>query len=273
MNRKGIGKHLLSRLIFFLTIFLCISQFLIGDIQNGDIQTVDIQKLGVKDCLLPEDHPLQNKLKKLFDNPSIFELPEHLRLAGFTICNRIRRGLMVISHPNIKNYLIKKFQNETPRKAQLRNYLRRINGARTLRQFIQLNNLQHIVVPKKWLYLLPESFSDPETQERTYILIVERMDICSGGKDVNGEVAKRYYNIDTDVLRELCVVVYYFRGLDSGLQNMPFTYQNKIAFIDTEHWKNDRRKEFLRFALLYMPQDRQEYALTVFQDLLEQDKR
>lgn len=267
------GFFLRRMAVFFLMLFLfnceiLQASFIFSVILQGKIEEPNIQKLRVKACLLPKDHRLQDQLKNLFeDHPDMFQSPEHLKQAGFNVFDKIRRGFMVASHPAIKNYLIKKFQDGTSHKAQLRNYLRRINGARTLSGFIRANKIQHIVTPQKWLYPLPKQFSDPETGERTYVLIVEEVDICSGGKDQDGEIARRYFNMDFEILRELCTVLYYFRGLDSGLQNMPFTYDNKIAFIDTEHWKSSGREGFLRFAMQYMSQDRQDYALEVYKEL------
>src|SRR5205085_2075264 len=102
--------------------------------------------------------------------PKIFESPKDLKKAGFYIKRYLEGHVMVVSHPTIKKYLFKKFENEVPPKKQLSNYLSRINGARHLRKFIRLNQLKHIVVPKKWLYPLPEQFSDPKTNENTYML-------------------------------------------------------------------------------------------------------
>lgn len=258
-----------SQIFFYL--FLIFSLFT-NEILPGEIQEVHIGKLELDECLLPEDHPLQDKLKHLFKHSNMFDSRSTLKKAGFDVLDRMHRGLMVASHPTMGNYLIKKFQNEVDQESQLHNFLCRINGATALREFIKLNDLQHIVVPKKWLYELPKKFSDPKTGERTYVLIVEKIDICDGGKDPNGEAAIRYYKMDFDILRELCIVVYYFRGLDSVLSNMPFTYHDKIAFIDTERW-DWKRDRYLREAMQYLSQDRQEYALKKFEELREQDKR
>lgn len=260
---------LASHLSFFVIFSLFFFESLFSETQISSVQ-----EIRPKYCLLPKKHPLQARLKNLFKDPDMFQSPEHLNLAGFHVVNinKVRRGFMVASHPTIKKYLIKKFQCDTPRKEEVRNYLQRIEGARALREFIKLNKLQHIVVPRKWLYRLPIQFSDPEKGKKSYVLIAEKIDICSGGKDVDGEIAKRYQDIDFDVLRELCIVVYYFRGLDSGLQNMPFTYQNQIAFIDTEHWEQNRY-EFLRYVMPHLSQDRQEYVLAVFEELKAQDNR
>jgi hypothetical protein len=254
-------------MLIFFSLFLLAQQTLQGEIE---IQRVNTQDLKINDCLLSWKNPLQIRLKHLFQNPHIFRSPQHLKQAGFDLLGKTRRGFMVASHPVMGNYLIKKFQDYVPWTQQMDNYLRRINGARRLREFIKVNHLKHIVVPQKWLYQLPEQFTDPTTDKKSYVLVVEKIDICSGGADPEGEIAKQYYQIDFDILRELCIVLYYFRGLDSGLQNMPFTHQNKIAFIDTEHWGN-QRKGFLSHAMHYLSPDRQEYALAVFEELRAQD--
>ncbi len=236
------------------------------------IQPVIWEYLPLEDCLMPPDHPLQKKLNKLFNNPKLFQSPQQMKQAGFEIINNLHRGLMVASHPSIKNYLIKKFQDHIPQDKQLNNYLKRINGARALNHFIKANHLQHIVVPQKWLYRLPKRFSDSKTGKNSYVLIVEQLDICEGGKDPNGDLAKRYYNMDLSILKELCITVYYFRGLDSMLHNMPFTHQNQIAFIDTERW-DWKREGYLKQAMPFLSKDRQEYALREFEGLTIQENR
>ncbi len=253
----------LAKQLYFSFLFLFLVNY---TAVFSEVIPVSVPKLKLKECLLPADHPLQDQLKDLFDHSHMFSSPAQLSDSGFQVINRVHRGLMVARHPALKNCLIKKFQDKVPQDSQLRNYLRRINGARALSRFIQTNHLQHIVVPQKWLYPLPKRFSNSNTGKITYILIVEEIDICKGGKDPDGEVARRYYTIDFEILRELCYVVYYFRGLDSMLHNMPFTYQNKIAFIDTERWEW-QREGYLRRAMPYMSKDRQKYALAVFEEL------
>jgi len=231
-----------------------------------------IPKFHAKQYLLPDNHPLQEQLKAIFLDSLMFETPHHWQLAGFQVFNRVHRGLMVARYPSINGYLFKKFQNHIPTTNQLDNYLKRITGALALDHFIRRHHLQYIVVPKKWLYLLPKKFSDPKTKERSYILIVEEMDICSGGADPLGEVAQKYSHIEKETLQELCLVLYHFRGLDSMLHNMPFTYQDKIAFIDTEKW-NIKRKGYLRHAMAYLPLDKQQEALMIFQSLEKQEHK
>jgi hypothetical protein len=135
-----------------------------------------------------------------------------------------------------------------------------VNGARHLRQFIDLNHLSHIVVPQKWIYRLPKQFSDPETQERTYILIAEEIDILNKESTI-----EKYHTISFDALTDLCIAVHYFKGLDSMLNNLPITQNDKIAFIDTEKWDEWDRKWSLQKIMPHLSEDRREYAKSLFE--------
>ncbi len=221
-----------------------------------------------QEYLLPEDHPFQDKLKSLFTDKKMFSSTKNFKKAGFETMKRdSRNSLMVAKHPSIGNYLFKKHKDYISHHEQLVNYLTRISGARALSDFIGSKNLQHILTPKKWLYLLPKEFSDPITNEKSYILIVEDMDIYSGGKDPKGDVARKYYNIDLNILKELCVVLIHFRGLDSRLHNVPLTRSGKIAFIDTECWEEEEREGFMTYILPFLSKVRKKYVKSVYQEL------
>lgn len=261
---KFINRVLLSCFFAF--------SLLLGAAVFSEIHPPKIQIFTIEECLLPDDHPLQASLKKIFRNqiPDIFNSPQNLKTAGFQVLSRIHRGLMVAGHSKIPNYFIKKFKNKVEHSRQLNNYLRRIHGARNLNEFLQTNQFKHIVTPKKWLYPLPECFSDPETGLRTFVLIVEKIDILNIDNVSNKNVSQKYRNISFEILRELCATVYFFRGLDSSFGNMPFTHQNKIAFIDTERWDWER-EGYLWRAMPFLSPDRQEYALAIFKELETQN--
>jgi hypothetical protein len=220
------------------------------------------------DYLLPKNHSIQKTLSSLFKDPGMFDSTDHWRASGFQVLNRAHRGLMVARHPSMPNYLFKKFQNHISNSEQTDNYLRRITGARKLAQFIHRNQIKNILVPRKWLYQLPKKFGN---EGKSYILIVDEIDICGGERDPGGEIAHRYATIEYDILRELCLVVYHFRGLDSILLNMPFTYHDKIAFIDTERWKR-KREGYLKSVMPYLTEEKKQYALAIFNDLEAKDK-
>lgn len=255
--------------ILLVCFFILLSLICEATIQ--EIQTVKIERLKLEGCLLPEDHPLHAQLKGLFIDPDMFKSNECLRLAGFHPCNKPLKPFMVATHPKLKHYIIKKYRDDVSQHKQLKNYLDRISASRALRKFIQLNHLQHITVPQKWIYKLPKRFS-PKINQKSYILIVEKVDICSGADDLNGEIAQKYKSMNFDILKELCLVLYYFRGLDSSLRNMPFTRQNQIAFIDTEHWQDESRP-FLRHVMPYLSPEHQQYALAIYEELSMKDPR
>lgn len=255
-------------LFLYLSVFFSL---LFSEPLPGTLDQIPDARLTLEECLLPADHPLQDNLKALFQNDSMFKSPDHLAQEGFQVNQRMNRGLMVAGHPLLSNYLIKKFENRVPQDKQTKNFLSRINGARALREFIDSNHLLRVTVPQKWLYPLPELFSDSKTGERSYVLIVEKMDILSEGKDPKGKVARKYSTIDQEILREVCIVLYTFRGLDSELHNHPFTHQNQIAFIDTEKWEEER-SGFLRRIRHFLSKKNKKYADEVFLDLRNQQK-
>lgn len=212
--------------------------------------------------LLPEDHSLQPILKEIFKNKQIFQSPDRWRSQGFDLLPRVHRGLMVASHPAAPNYLFKKFMDRVPQKTQLENYLRRVKGAQALGKFIEVNHLKHIVTPKKWLYPFPQR---SKKDRNNYILIVERMDILPGNREPDGELAKKYAAIEPETLWELCFVLFHFRGLDSVLDNHPFTYSNQIAFIDTERWEG-QRDIYLHHILPFLTRENRKLAQQFFNE-------
>jgi hypothetical protein len=69
------------------------------------------------------------------------------------------------------------------------------------------------------------------------VLVVERLSLLKTRPS-----KQRYREMDDDTLRELCAVLLAFRGLDSGIRNMPFTDRGQIAFVDTERWHAEKKK-------------------------------
>lgn len=265
-----------KKLLILITAFILsisISTFAEG-IQKRPLQNNN-ELNSYKKYLLPKNHPLQNKLKRLFGNNSaIFRSIQSFRKGGFQvkIGYKIKsvdpaKQLMVGSHPSLPGYLIKKYPdtlkypNFTLQLFQLKNYVTRIEGARLISQSIKKLNLKHIVVPKKWLYRLPGNFPP-----FSHLLIVEKMDIYDDWDDPNGEARKCYYNMDKEILVELCTLLHAVKGCDSIPRNQPFTRSGKIAFIDTEdigHYKG----HFTKHLLPALNPELQEYALDLWKKL------
>lgn len=177
--------------------------------------------------------PFVSVLGGLFTDPKMFSSFDRFREAGFHLVDHAETKIMSGSHKQLRGYLIKKYNNDRSGKDQLRNYMHRIEGARLLREFIGEHNFHRVAAPQKFLYELPASF--PER----YLVVAEKFDLVS-----RKDTERAYGKLDREQGRELAVILYYFRGLNSTAANLPFTEDGKIAFIDTERWHHD--KDLLR---------------------------
>jgi len=188
----------------------------------------------------------------LFQDRHMFDSNRHWRKAGFSVDGEgVESNIMVASHPSAPGYLFKKYSKKVSLKDQNRNFRARIEGANKLRRFIATQGLSRIVVPQKSLLTLPSRFK--RKGRDAYVLVVEKLDLLSGD-----ESRKRYGKLDSEGLRQLCAAICRFRGLDSGVRNVPFTKDGRIAFIDTERWESKREgKVFLHRIRAYLDRDQQ----------------
>ena len=159
---------------------------------------------------------------------------------------------MVASHPSARGYLFKKYNAKISPGKQLKNFRCRIEGAQKLREFITAQQLTRILVPGKYLHILPPEFGHKD--ETSQVLVVERLTLLDSSQ------SKRLYRqIDGETLSQLCAVIRAFRGLGSGVRNVPFTDRGQIAFIDTERW-NDTKRDPLRHISTYLSDERRALA-------------
>ena len=172
-------------------------------------------------------------LSKLFPYPDMFDSSRSWQRAGFDV-DIGREGdksdIMVATHPLAPGVLFKKYSKKVSLKNQLENYTRRVQGAQRLRQLIDAERLTKIAVPAKRLYELPPSTFSRKGQN-DHVLVVERVALVD-----KVTCRQMYGSMDDETLRQLCVVVRNIRGLSGGLRNMPFAWDGRIAFIDTERW-------------------------------------
>ncbi len=192
----------------------------------------------------------------------MFESAENWQNAGFQL-KFGHRHLMIGEHPSIPGYLIKKFPDTTSREFQIENFMKRINGANTLRKFIKEHKFKRFQVPEKWLYELPEVFNQGET--KGYVLVVKKMDICVK------ENRTQYYNMDKKTLSHLCRIILQVGGIDARPRNIPFTHSGKIAFIDTEHVGN-KKASFFKYTLPKLNKKNQKYAKELWTNLENKQK-
>ncbi|HSX22288.1 MAG TPA: hypothetical protein VLE97_05885 [Gaiellaceae bacterium] len=204
--------------------------------------------------------PIYEQMPSLFTNRKMFDSYRRFEDEGFRLALHAEHKMMAGSHKSARGYLFKKYNNDKDGAEQIRNYMRRIEGARLLRRFIDDRGFTRVTVPGKWLYELPSDF--PER----YLLVVEKLDLLE-----IAATARAYHRIGKDQTRELATVLYYFRGLNSTAENLPYTEDGKIAFVDTERWSNN--KDYLRRVGERMPIDRRDLAQDVYDQLRRAKER
>jgi hypothetical protein len=176
----------------------------------------------------------------------MFDTARQWRKAGFEVSGKgAPSDIMVGSHLSAPGYLFKKYSKKVSLKDQLENYRRRAESAQKLGEFIAAQRLSQIVVPRKYLHELPPEFSRKGVS--AFVLVVERLGLLD-----NRTSKQRYQAISDETLRQICAVLFAFRGLDSGARNMPFTDRGQIAFVDTERWAGEKRKVPLRHLREYL---------------------
>jgi hypothetical protein len=201
--------------------------------------------------------PTSLDLRGLFRDPDMFDSNRSWSKAGFAVEGKgDESDIMVASHPSAKGYLFKKYNKKISLKDQLENYRRRVEGAEKLRALVAAQQLTQIVVPGKHLHELPPEFSRKGVP--SYVLVVETLALLDSSR-----CKQMYRQIDVETLRQLCVVLRTFRGLDSGARNVPFTTGGQIAFVDTERW-DDEKKVPLRRIREYLTDERRALAEEIF---------
>jgi len=195
-------------------------------------------------------------VEQLFHDPRMLDSRDHWARAGFDVVERDDdEKIMVAAHPAAPGYMFKKFVNGVPAREQMKNYENRVEGIRALGKFVAERHLERIALPQKWIIELPKKFN-------AHVLVVERLDL------IDDKRAKAiYHDIDERTLRELCTVLHSFRGLDSGVRNVPLTSDGRVAFIDTERWKQNRDRPYLKRLEKYLSSDRQKIAKDTFKRL------
>jgi hypothetical protein len=194
--------------------------------------------------MLPEDHPLKPKLDKLFTEQHPLQDVKALRKAGFKFHLRKDRFMIVASHKELKGYLVKLYlDNHKLREGEWIQWLRRAEGAETIRSSIESHGFQELLcVPKKWIYALPaEGVAKAASNcfPKRYLLIVENMRIVAHGKNA----AKYRFMMTEQLLEALFVVLKENLLIDSMyLDNIPFCKNHTVAFIDTEHFQTTSKK-------------------------------
>lgn len=188
---------------------------------------------SVSPYFVPENTPEKAALDAIFSKKGVLTSLKSLSNAGFLIITNPKDKILLLSHPNLKGYLLKVYldSQEIP---EWHCFMRRARGARVVQDAINFHGYQHIMkVPRKWIYPLPADPTPAKVGSRkNFVLLVQKIDILNDKKNrkafkekMTQEILNALYNLMTTYL--LIDSVY--------ADNIPFCKDGKIAFIDTEY--------------------------------------
>lgn len=215
----------------------------------------------VQPYLLPDNHPIKPQLDKIFSNARPTLSIKSMKKAGFENPEpRKFTRLIVTTHPDLKGYVIKTYldaQRYYKDKPEHVYWILRIQGVQAIQALIEKKQwASTFKVPKKWIYALPAEPSPPsEFQRKNFILVEEDMDLY--GTVDNEKIWK-----STTITQETLDRVFYVLnkiGLHDCAKpdNIPFTQDGRIAFIDTQ--THDQWPVPFKDLTPYLSKDNQAY--------------
>lgn len=188
--------------------------------------------------VLRKDHWLRDAMDDIFKNFDAQKNSVEFDKAAFRMICKRTNDMIVADHANIPGYVIKIYLLEDKPEQSWRWMVNRCKGAENVRNLIARKNLEHFIVPDKWIYELPGSSHIAKGEENTPIanrrtpacLIATKMNIGSSNE------ARRAWKekITRAHLRELYCI--FSHGFASTFlhQNIPYTKEGKFACLDTE---------------------------------------
>lgn len=190
----------------------------------------------VNPYLIPKDYyGIKNFLDMIFGQIRILSSTEALEKAGFKIIfNQTKRGLVVARHPRLPGCLLKMYLDSSPR-TEWPLWILRAKGARIIQELLNKYHYNEIMkVPQKWIYPVPckdRPVANENTFPKDFILIVQDMKLVTESYSLYC-----YKNYMTFARLGALYTMIQKGGLsDSHIKNIPFSADQKIAFIDTEY--------------------------------------
>ena len=155
-----------------------------------------------------------------------------LKKAGFIDpYARHENNAYVTKHPRLPGYVIKCYL-DTQTMSDWYRLLRRIQGAELVQGTIKKYGFNHLLkVPKKWIYPLPKEPIANSKDPKHFILIAQDVGVLSS--EGNAYAWKHAMNQET--LLALYIVISENCLIDNiRIENVPYCFDGKIAFVDTE---------------------------------------
>ncbi len=188
--------------------------------------------------LMPDNHPIKPLLDALFSTCRVLLNLDNLKKVGFDYAKpRKFTNLIIAKHPALPGYIFKLYldaQRYHKDKPEQHFWKLRVQGARLVRQEIEKYHLQDLMkVPLKWIYQLPKRPIPPKGYvTKHYILVEEDMQLLS--KEENEKIWASTY-VTPQHLHAVCLVLRNVGLCDCAKpDNMPFSIDGRIAFIDTQ---------------------------------------
>lgn len=222
-------RGLLSSIIVFLFCFSGNTLFAISLARDYE---------NIQPYVLPDDHPLKRSLDKLFSKTRVTFNRKSIKEAGF-LNNEPREftSLIVTSHPSFPGYIFKLYldiQRFQHRRSEATFWVSRIEGAAKIRETIARYKLEDFVkVPQKWIYVIPSHCKAPEGYYQRYTILVEEdMGLVSSKDNIS---LWSNDGLSCSTLDAVYVVLSEVGLADCAkIENIPFSKDGKIAFIDTQ---------------------------------------
>lgn len=208
---------------------------------------------------LPENHVLKKKLDLIFSKKGVLKSVKSASKVGFLNPHpRESTQVVVTKHPKIPGYIIKAYLDSFEIN-EWEKWLVRIKGANLVQSDLDNFDYNHLLkVPKKWIYPLPpESVSDVEVNvfPKHFVLIAQDVGVMS--KDAS--IYSWKHLMMPELLTALYTIVSKNRMYDSiRLENIPFCFDKKIAFVDTEQYFIHRTPKFWKWYK-YLSSDMEDF--------------
>jgi hypothetical protein len=189
--------------------------------------------------LVPHNSPLKTALDTIFTASRATQDLDSMINAGFDIFSQQKRSFIIVaSHPLLEGYLIKTLLDTEHRIKRKKPYYHwfsnRLRGAEKIRSVIKKKKFVHFKAPKKWAYKFPDQPSppnSPEYQRKNYLIVVENMNLVPFEENL----LHWQVSVTTDLLDEFGKILDKCGGSSLRPDNIWFSYDGKVAFIDTEY--------------------------------------
>jgi hypothetical protein len=205
--------------------------------------------------LLPQDHPIKEKLDAIFSQSRVTQNYKSFTDAGFAILSVGPKSYVIVArHPECPGYIFKLyFDSEQRTHGGIAHWVwltRRCVGAKKIKATIKKHKLKYFTVPDKWLYILPHFPLSQEPNPEPFILVETYFDLHEDSARIWKTRVKHKH------LYELYTIYKSGYGSSEVVKNVPYTKKGKFAFVDTE---SPKRKPYLKRVKKYLSKEMQEY--------------